>query len=152
MTRGRWLVLAGCAALLRLVPACSNTCGNLNPQPEPPGGGCNEADTRGTGGARADAGTSAPRDASVTADANATADASVDRAAGDDAGDGSNPDEAASDQGEDRIDVGADEGDDVASPEAGPDGDGATSGDAEPDGEVAADTTSGDDVSAARAR
>ena len=73
MARQRWLVLAGCLALLRLLPACGKQC--LNPQPEPPGGGCdNEMSTTG----RSDGGpTSIGPDARIAADARSSADSAV---------------------------------------------------------------------------
>src|SRR3954471_11793487 len=61
MARSRWLILVACVAALRLLPAC-NTCGGLNPQPEPPGSGCSYGDMAipaDSGRASADAGTDA---------------------------------------------------------------------------------------------
>jgi hypothetical protein len=94
MARQRWLVFAGCLALLRLLPACGNLC--LNPQPEPPGGGCdNEMSTTG----RSDGG-NAPvgPDARFGVDARSSSDSAVE------GGPGPNPQDAGVDQAADHPD------------------------------------------------
>jgi hypothetical protein len=70
MKRERWLVLAACLAFLRLLPSCANRC--LNPQPEPPGDGCEKGINTTAGDAGRGAG---------GPDAGSSADAQVDQAA-----------------------------------------------------------------------
>ena len=121
MARALWLVLAGCLALLPcLLPGCGNTC--LNPQPEPPGGGCSEAD-RGIGTGRADAGPEFRADGGRDS-------------APDDGETGDSAPDAATDQREDQADAGADGAPRDDAPETSTDSDATSSGDAEDDGAI----------------
>jgi hypothetical protein len=94
MTRERWLVLAGCLALLRLLPACGNAC--LNPQPEPPGGGCHNESTTGTAH-DSGRGSSSPEAGRADANADRSTDAGADG--------GANPIDAGVDQVVEHSDV-----------------------------------------------
>lgn len=128
MTRERWLVLAGCLALLPFFPACANTC--LNPQPEPPGGGCNEA----TSSIRP------PNDSGAGnsfLDARSAADAGPDGAGDAALDDRANPRDGGADQADradGSLDDAPDDAADDAAPETSSDGEGGAPSDAPEDG------------------
>jgi len=135
MARRRWLALAGCLALLRLLPACGNLC--LNPQPEPPGGGCdNEMST--TRGRDAGPASGSP-DAGFGADARSSSDSAVEG--------GTRPEDAGVDQPVDHADAALDAPSDVA-PVDSSDASDDISVDSSADGDAAISTDAPEEVAA----
>ena len=134
MARQRWLVLAGSLALLRLLPACGNLC--LNPQPEPPGGGCDKEMST-TGGRDGGPAATAP-DARFGVDARISSDSAVD------GGPGPSPEDAGVDQAADHADITSDAGLDAA-PWDSSDGSDDVSIDSPGDGDAAVSTDAPDE-------